>query len=128
MKNIGKTIGLLLLVSGATLIINPDAIFNWIMGNVESTGLYAAAIIARLVLGSILVIAAKESRFPTAIKIIGYISIIAALIFLFLGKARFQSFLSDIIPALIPFALLFALISIAIGGFLIYAFSKNKEH
>lgn len=109
------------------MLINPEIIFGWLEDNMESTSLYIAAIVVRLVVGILFIIAAKESKYPGVIKFMGYLALIAAVIFIFIGQESFQDFFSALIPEIKPYASLTGLIDMAIGGFLIYAFSTNKE-
>ena len=116
-----------MLLLGVSLIIKPEFIFGWIENNMENTSLYISAIVMRLVLGIIFIVAAGESKYPGVIKFFGYLLIIAAIIFIFIGQESFQNFITSLIPNVKPFAPLGGLLIIAFGGFLIYAFSRNKE-
>lgn len=127
MKLIIKLFGILLLLSGISLLINPEIIIGWIEENIENTSLYISAIVVRLVYGILFIAAAKESKYPGVIKFFGYLFIIAAIILIFIGQESFQDFITSFIPYVKPFAPLSGLLSIAFGGFLIYAFSRNKE-
>ena len=126
MKLIIKLFGILLILSGVSLIFKPEIIFGWIEDNMENTSLYISAIVARLIFGILFIVTAKESKYPGAIKIVGYLFIIAAIILIFLGQESFQDFISSVIPDVKPYAIIGGLLSIAFGGFLIYAFSGNK--
>jgi hypothetical protein len=127
MKLIIKLFGILLLLSGISLLINPEIIIGWIEENMENTSLYISAIVVRLVFGILFIVAARESKYPDVIKFFGYLFIIAAIIFIFIGQGSFQDFITSLIPDVKPFAPVSGLLSIAFGGFLIYAFSRNKE-
>jgi len=127
MKLMIKLFGMLLLLAGISLLINSEIIIGWIEDNAKNTLLYFSAIVARLVFGLLFIIAAKESKYPGAIKILGYLFIIAAIIFIFIGQESFQNFISSLVPIAKPYAPVSGLLSIAFGGFLIYAFSRNKE-
>ena len=127
MKLIIKLFGILLLLSGVSLLIKPEFIFGWIENNMENTSLYISAIVVRLVLGIIFIVAAGKSKYPGVIKFFGYLLIIAAIIFIFIGQESFQNFIASLIPNFKPFAPVAGLLIIAFGGFLIYAFSRNKE-
>ena len=127
MKLIIKLFGILMLLSGILLHIKADIIFVWIENNMENTSLYIFAIVVRLVFGILLIIAARESKYPGIIKFFGYLFIIAAIILFFLGQESFQDFITSVIPEVRPFAPVIGLLVIAFGGFLIYAFSRNKE-
>ncbi len=127
MKLIIKLFGILLLLSGISLLIKPEIIFGWIENNTENTSLYISAIVVRLVFGVLFIVAARASKYPGVIKFLGYLFIIAAIIFIFIGQESFQNFITSLIPDVKPFAPVSGLLSIALGGFLIYAFSRNKE-
>ncbi len=127
MKFIIKLFGILLLLSGISLLIKPEIIFGWIENNKENTLLYISAIVVRLVFGVLFIVAARASKYPGVIKFLGYLFIIAAIIFIFIGQESFQNFITSLIPDVKPFAPVSGLLSIALGGFLIYAFSRNKE-
>jgi len=127
MKLIIKLFGIFLLLSGMSLLINPQIIIGWIEENMESTSLYISAIVVRLVFGILFIVAARESKYPGVIKFFGYLFIIAAIIFIFISQGSFQDFITSLIPDVKPFAPVSGLLSIAFGGFLIYAFSRNTE-
>jgi len=122
-----KLFGILMLLLGVLLLINPTIIIGWMEDNMESTSLYIIAIGVRLVMGILFIVAARESKYPSVFKFLGYLFIIAAIIFIFIGKQSFQDFISSLIPNVKPFARLGGLLGIAFGGFLIYAFSRNNE-
>ncbi len=127
MKLIIKLFGILILLSGISLLIKPEIIFGWIEGNMEKTSLYISAIVVRLVFGVLFIVAARESKYPGVIKFFGTLFIIAAIIFIFLGQESFQAFITGLIPDVKPYAPVSGLLSIAFGGFFIYAFSRNNE-
>lgn len=126
MKLIIKLFGILAILSGISLLINPEIIFGWIENNIENTSLYLSAIAVRLIFGIIFITAAKESKYPTIFKFFGYLAILTAVIFIVIGQESFQYFFSTLIPEIKPYAPLSGVIDIAIGGFLIYAFSRKK--
>jgi hypothetical protein len=116
-----------MLLSGISLLIKPCIIYGWIENNMEKTSLFIFAIVVRLVFGILFMAAARESKYPSIIKFFGYLFIIATIILIFLGQESFQDFITLIIPEVRPFAPVIGLLVIGFGGFLIYAFSKNKE-
>ncbi len=127
MKLIIKLFGILMVLTGISLLISPEIIIGWIENNMESISLYISAIVVRLVFGILFLVAAKESKYPGAIKILGYLFIIAAIIFIFIGQENFLDFISLFIPDVKPYAPVSGLLAIAFGGFIIYAFLRNKE-
>lgn len=127
MKLIIKLFGIIMCLLGISLLIKPEIIIGWIENNMENTSLYISAIIVRLVFGILFILASKESKYPGVIKFFGYIFIIAAIIFILIGQEHFQNFISSIFPIVTPYTLVSGLFSIVFGGFLIYAFSRNKK-
>lgn len=126
MKLIIKLLGILFILIGISFIIYPDGVYTWIEDSGGNIMLYISVIVTRLVLGIALIIAAKKSKYPVVIKIFGYVAIAAALVVIIIGHNGFQVFISSLI-SFKPYAPLSGLISIAVGSFLIYAFSRNKE-
>ena len=127
MKLVIKLFGILLILAGISFIIYPEFLFGWLEDNTENSSLYISAIVGRFVLGILLIIAAKESKYPLFFKIFGYLAIIAAIVFIFIGHEIFQHFMASIIAEFKPYTLISGLIVMAIGGLFIYAFSMNKE-
>lgn len=127
MKLVVTSFGILMLFSGILLIVKPGFIFGFMENNMESTSLYIFAIVVRLVLGIIFIVAAKASKYPTAIKFLGYLFLAAASLLIFMGQENFQHFIKSAIPNLRPFTTLIGLFSMVFGGFLIYAFQGKKS-
>jgi len=127
MKIIIKILGVLIVLAGIWLLVQPEGLYGWIENNSESTWLYILAITFRLAFGSLLVVAARASKFPGGIKFLGGLAIVAAIAFLLMGQGRFQDFISSMMASFKPFAPVAGLVGIAIGGFLIYAFSGQQS-
>jgi len=113
---------LFLLIAGIVLLINPGIILGMIEENTGRLGLYAAAILVRLGLGIIMILMAGLSRFPLTVTIIGWIAILAAVVFLLMGKQRFQKMMDSILVKMKPWGRAGGIASLAFGGFLLYAF------
>lgn len=113
---------LFLLIAGVVLLIKPGIVMGMIQENTGSPGLYVAAILVRLGLGIIMILMAGLSRFPLTVTIIGWIAILAAVVFLLMGKQRFQKMLNTILVTLKPWGRVGGIASLAFGGFLLYAF------
>jgi len=82
-------------------------------------GIYVAVIV-RLLLGALLIFAAPDARFPVVFKVLGWLSIIAAILIPLLGRTlldRIINWFTALPSLLVRFWLLFG---IAFGGFLIY--------
>lgn len=127
MKLIINSFGILMFLAGVSLLIKSEIIIGWIENNLENTSLYISAIVVRLIFGILFIVAARESKYPGVIKFLGYLFVMAAIIFFFIGQEIFQDFISPLITEVKPFAPAAGLFSMGFGGFLIYAFSRNKE-
>ncbi|WP_321296544.1 hypothetical protein [Marinifilum fragile] len=126
MKPCIKIFGILLILVGISLLFAPEIIFGFLESNKGTFWVYWLAIVVRLVLGAILILSAKESKHPLAVKIIGGMFVLAALIFLFMGQQNFQEFIATVLAVFNPYIPLVGMVSIAFGSFFIYAFSGRR--
>ncbi len=127
MKYIIKFLGLLIVLIGVWVLINPNIFFGYIENNWDSLSFYRLAIATRIILGILFIVAAKDSKYPTVIKIIGFVFILAAVIFILIGHNGFQDFASSMTPFAKPITLGAGLVGLLLGGLLIYTFSTKKE-
>ena len=114
--------GLLTLLAGVIIVINPDIIFGYLRDNLDKPWLQFVAIIVRLVLGILLIHTAELARFPLIIEILGWLSIAAAITFALMGRQRFLKLMSWAFSLLKPYGRIGGLFAIAFGGFLVYAY------
>lgn len=114
---------LLLLIAGLILLIKPDYIPGFIDNYADSWGLYISAILARLGLGCLLIYLAGLSRFPMTITVIGWIAILAAVVFLLMGKQKFTAMLRWIMNKIKPWVRAGGVASLLFGAFLLYSFA-----
>ena len=84
------------------------------------SGLYIAVIV-RLIFGAALIALAAQTKFPLAIKIIGYIAIIAAILIPVMGRERIGDLLNWFERADALLARLWLSAGLAFAGFLLYA-------
>ncbi len=101
----------------------PKRLLGMVRGVMDrTTGMYAA-VVARLVLGLALILAAEASRFPHVFTVVGWIAIAAALGLMLLGQERLRRFIAwfdRFSPTLIR---LWLLLGIVFGGVLVYGAS-----
>jgi hypothetical protein len=114
--------GLMVFLAGAIIVVNPEIIFGLLRNNLEKISLHVLAIGIRIVIGILLIQYASESRYPTIIEIIGWLSIAAAVIFSVIGRRRFLSLMSWAFALLKPYGRVGGLFAMAFGGFLVHAF------
>ena len=91
MNNIVLLFGVLILLGSITLIVNPEYILGIFANYGETPGLHIFAIIVRIILGISLVIAAADSKYPMALQILGWLTLIVVLVLSAIGRERFKS-------------------------------------
>ena len=115
--------GVLTLLAGALIVIEPERIWAPIRKNIESPSLYAVAVVRRLILGLLLLRQAEFSRMPFVIEVIGWLSLAAACTFALIGRSRFVRLMRFALSLAQPLGRIGGLIAIIFGAFLVYAFS-----
>jgi len=125
MKQSIKLLGALILVLGISLLIKPEFIFGLIETNVESTSLYIIAIVVRIVFGVLFIIASDESKHPRLMKFMGYLFILAALVFVLMGKASFQDFIGEFLQKMKHLTRIGGILGAVFGTFLLHTYSKK---
>ena len=91
MTNIVLLFGVLILLGSVTLIVNPKYILGIFVNYDDTPGLHIFAIIVRIILGIALVIAAADSKYPIALQILGWLTLIVVLVLSAIGRERFKS-------------------------------------
>lgn len=106
-------IGFLGLFTPAKLVGMVAALFDGIAG-------LWVAVSLRLVIGVLLLLTASASRFPLVFQIIGAISIVSAVVAVFMGQERIKNFTMWFVRKPAGFTRLWSLIAIAFGVFIYY--------
>ena len=114
--------GLVTFLAGVIIVVNPEIIFGLLRNNLEKVSLQVLAIGIRVVIGILLIQYASESKYPTIIEIIGWLSIAAAVTLSVIGRRHFLSLMSWAFSLLKPYGRVGGLFAMTFGGFLIYAF------
>jgi len=114
--------GVFLILAGVSLLLKPQFIFGILRSNLENVWLYVGAILVRLALGYLLISAAGISKYPAVITAIGWIGVIAAVVFLAIGLNRFRKLMSWVISVWEPYGRPGGIGSVLFGIFLIVAF------
>ena len=109
------------IVAGIFIVIKPETVFGLIRRNFESLGVHILAVVIRIIIGVALVMVAAESNYPTALLIIGWISIIAASILGMMGRTNFKRLMSWALGVVPSFGRIGGVIAILFGAFLIHA-------
>ncbi len=122
MSDVVIIFGALLLLVGVVIIINPEIVFRFLKRYLEKLELQILAIVARLVLGALLIYLAGVSRFPLVIEVMGWLLIIAAIILTAIGRNLFKRLMSWAVSFQKPYGRIGGFIAACFGGFLVYAF------
>jgi len=123
MKIFFKVIGAFFALTGVYFLFDPSEVSQLLMNNSAEKWIYITAIVARFILGALLIIAAKQSRYPIAIRVFGYLVILAGIILIFIGHNGFQDLLSWVVPLVESMGFLAGVFIVAFGGLVYYAFS-----
>jgi hypothetical protein len=114
--------GALTLLVGLVIVINPEVIFGFLRNNLDKVELHILAVAVRIVLGVLLIYQSSVSKFPFVIEVIGWLSIVAAIILAVIGRRNFKRLMSWALSLAKPIGRVGGVIAMAFGIFLIYAF------
>ena len=109
------------IVAGIIIAINPESVFGLMRRKLESLGLHILAVVVRIIIGVALIICAAESKYPTVILILGWISIVAASVLGIMGRTNFRRLMSWALSLKPSFGRIGGFLAILFGGFLIHA-------
>ncbi len=84
--------GIAIILLGVLGLVRPGSLIRLVLGSWQSKKGFYFGIGIRVVFGIILLLAASQSRFPDAFRILGIISLVAAMAAPFLGFDRLQRF------------------------------------
>lgn len=120
MRWLGLALGALVILVGAIGFAAPDLRLSLLRLLMTPAGLYAITAV-RIAAGLVLVFLAPASRAPRTLRVLGVLVIVAGLMTPWFGIARSRAVLSWFAGA--PSMMrLDAVVAIAAGGFLVYAF------
>ncbi len=119
MKILIALFGVLICLGGLTILILPEQFKNS-MNRWTGQPRFLFAVIIRVVLGAILLSEAANLKFPFAMKIIGAISILAAVVLLLVGQERMDRFIDWWIKQSEIVFRVASVLAFALGAFLIY--------
>ncbi len=114
--------GTLLLLAGIAIVTSPDVVFGPLRNNSEKLLLHVLAVVVRLILGILLITQADLSKFPLLVEIIGWLSVIAAIVLALMGRNNFMRLMSWAFSLLKPFGRYGGMLVTLFGAFLIYVF------
>ncbi len=119
MKILIALFGVLICLAGLTILILPEKFKN-IMNRWTGQPRFLFAVIIRVLFGALLLSEAANLKFPFAIKIIGAISILAAVVLLLVGQERMDRFIDWWMKQSEIVFRVASVLAFALGAFLIY--------
>ncbi len=119
MKILITLFGVLICLAGLVILIFPVQFRN-AMNKWTGQPRFLFAVIIRVVLGAILLSEAANLKFPLAMKIIGGISILAAVVLLLVGQERMDRFIDWWMRMSDNLLRFWSIFAFAFGAFLIY--------
>jgi hypothetical protein len=114
--------GALTLLAGMVIIANPEAIFGLLEKHIEKSWLQVVAVAVRLLLGILLIYLSSVSKYPIAIEIIGWLSIVAASVIALMGSGNFNRLIAWALNLTRPIGRIGGVLAVIFGAFLMYAF------
>ena len=121
MRYIVMLFGTATAIAGVIIVISPETVFGLIRKHMASMGMHVLAVVARIVLGAALILCAAESKFPAAIEVIGWITLVAALVLGVMGRTHFKRLMAWALGVPSFFRRIGGLLAVLFGGFLVYA-------
>lgn len=119
MKIVIALFGVLICLGGLVILVAPER-FKSVMNSWTGQPRFLFAVIVRVIIGAILLAEAANLKFPLAMKIIGGISIVAAIVILLIGQDRMDRFIDYWMRKPDNFLRIWSVFAFAFGGFLIY--------
>jgi hypothetical protein len=114
--------GTLTCLAGIVILVNPEIVFGFLRKNSDKIELQIVAVTIRLILGAFLIYQSGASRYPFAITIIGWLSIVAAVFFAVIGRNNFSRLMTWALSQVKNLGRVGGVIASAFGAFLIHAF------
>ncbi|NNC76526.1 MAG: hypothetical protein HKN77_01105 [Woeseiaceae bacterium] len=121
MKYLILLFGGLITFAGLAITVSPQPVLSLLDRYKQHVALYVLAVGVRLLLGAILIVYAPQSAFPLVLRIIGIVSIAAALGILLIGPGRLQRLIDYLLAKAGTIIRPAGVIGILLGAFLIYA-------
>jgi len=114
-------LAILICVASIVGIFKTSLFIDLVHNLVITRPLRVAAIVARILLGIILIIAAPETRFPLTIVILGGLVILSGIVLIFTDEAKIQSWIDVWLRQSLLILRTIFLVAALFGLFLLYA-------
>lgn len=114
-------LGLLITALAAVMMMSPARLTGFMLRHSGDPWFHILAAAVRIVLGIVLILYADESRFPTALTLLGWIFLLAGVTFALLSPPRFQKLVAWMFDRFGRYVRIAALGGVVFGLFLVYA-------
>lgn len=113
--------GLVSAMTGMLMLLQPRLVLDTMYSFTDEKWLQVVSATLRLVLGSVLLVCAEQTRFPLALQLIGSGTLIAGMGITLMPAMTFNRWLATALRFFRPFARIGSLLLIGFGVFLVYA-------
>lgn len=114
--------GVLTLLAGIIIALNPEFIFGFLQKQLGKVELHILNVAVRVVFGVLLISQSSISKFPFVIETIGWFCIAIAIILTLMGREKFNRLISWALSLLETYSRVGGVLVITFGAFLMYAF------
>ena len=121
MTEVAIWLSLLIVLVGIAVIIHPDTVFSVLEKHAEKPVVHILAVVIRFLFGLLLLAVADQSSLPMALKILGWVSLIAALALALIGRNNFRRLMAWALGFPKQYRRMGGLLAMILGGFIIYA-------
>jgi hypothetical protein len=121
MKTFIILFNVLILATAGFMAFRPRQFTDSLLKLADSVWMHIMAAAARIAIGIALVLYADHSRFPLALHILGWLAIVAGVIFIFVPREKFIELVHWAFNRFAPYTRFAALAAALFAGFLIYA-------
>lgn len=121
MKFLILVFGGLIALTGLIIVVSPQSVLSLLDRYKQHLAIYVLAVAVRLLLGTVLIAYAPQSAFPLVLRIIGVVSIAAAVVILLIGPRRLQRLIDLLLSKAGVVMRPAGVIGALLGLFLVYA-------
>ena len=114
-------IALAVIFMGVMLVWKPDSVLGMVKLYADETGLQVFASIGRILIGIALLVYASHSNLPGLLTLLGWLSVITGVVFLFIKQEMFSNLVRMVVNQYGQFAQIAGGIVTVIGLIVLYA-------
>nr|CAA6824514.1 MAG: Unknown protein [uncultured Thiotrichaceae bacterium] len=114
-------IGLVVLAAGGMMVYRPKALPDMARLYLDEIAFQAYASVGRILLGIALVVYADHSRLPVILTILGTLSLLSGIAFMFMEPEKFRMFVKDMLAKVDDFGIYPGMVVALVGLVVLYA-------